>query len=138
MVCQGYKAPDSIDPRLLDPKYALEEVEDDKDTTGNDRITSLKKLLTEKRNRSGYTLDEGKTQLFNHCDLLDFLQAEDPHEYLSTFHRFRLDAPAMELIKDLKPPKDLETICADIKVCGRREFSDMLKLRYKYKLELDR
>lgn len=29
MVCQGYKAPDSIDPRLLDPKYALEEVADD-------------------------------------------------------------------------------------------------------------
>lgn len=28
MVCQGFKAPDNIDPRLLDPKFALEEVED--------------------------------------------------------------------------------------------------------------
>lgn len=24
VVCQGYKAPDSIDPKLLDPKFALE------------------------------------------------------------------------------------------------------------------
>ena len=29
MVCQGFKAPDYIDPKLLDPKYALEEVEED-------------------------------------------------------------------------------------------------------------
>lgn len=26
MVCQGYKAPDFIDPKLLDPKFALEDV----------------------------------------------------------------------------------------------------------------
>lgn len=35
MICQGYKAPDVIDPRLLDPKFALAEVdEDDNDTSG--------------------------------------------------------------------------------------------------------
>jgi len=35
MICQGYKAPDVIDPRLLDPKFALEEVdEDDNNTSG--------------------------------------------------------------------------------------------------------
>lgn len=58
MVCQGYKAPDSIDPKLLDPKYALEEVEQDNGPNG-EKISSLKKLLTPKRNRSGY--DENKS-----------------------------------------------------------------------------
>ena len=53
MVCQGYKAPDIIDPKLLDPKFALEEVEEDNQGS-TDKITSLKKLLMVKRNRSGY------------------------------------------------------------------------------------
>jgi len=53
MVCTGYKAPDIIDPKLLDPKFALEDVEDDPADT-NEKITSLKKLLTQKVNRSGY------------------------------------------------------------------------------------
>ena len=44
MVCQGYKAPDSIDPRLLDPKFALEDVDQVDEGTG-EKITSLKKLL---------------------------------------------------------------------------------------------
>lgn len=48
MVCQGFKAPDFIDPKLLDPKFALEQVEDDNGTS-TDKITSLKKLLTTKR-----------------------------------------------------------------------------------------
>jgi len=60
MVCTGYKAPDSIDPKLLDPKYALEEVDEDP-AGNNDKITSLKKLLTQKKNRSGYANEDGKT-----------------------------------------------------------------------------
>lgn len=27
MVCQGYKAPEHIDPKLLDPKYAFEDID---------------------------------------------------------------------------------------------------------------
>ena len=57
MVCSGYKAPDTIDPRLLDPKFALEQVEEDNGGTSTDKITSLKKLLNTKRNRSGYADD---------------------------------------------------------------------------------
>jgi len=47
MVCQGYKAPDSIDPKLLDPKFALEDVEEDPAAiSSSDKLTSLKRLLT--------------------------------------------------------------------------------------------
>ena len=53
MVCQGYKAPDIIDPKLLDPKFSLEQVEEETEEVGN-KITSLKKLLKEKKNKSGY------------------------------------------------------------------------------------
>ena len=54
MICQGYKAPDVIDPKLLDPKYALEQVEEEANTNTGDKATSLKKLLKTKRNRDGY------------------------------------------------------------------------------------
>ena len=43
MVCSGYKAPDIIDPRLLDPKFALETVEEEVKDDGS-KVTSLKKL----------------------------------------------------------------------------------------------
>jgi AdoMet-dependent rRNA methyltransferase SPB1 len=39
---------------------------------------------------------------------------------------------AVEAIKGLKLPKDLEIICDDIKTCGRKELSDLLKLRLNY------
>ena len=73
MVCQGYKAPDIIDQKLLDPKFALEEVEDDNTGTA-EKITSLKKLLTNKKNRSGYA-DDTAQNMFNEVDLSEFLQS---------------------------------------------------------------
>lgn len=85
MVCTGYKCPDKIDPRLLDPKYALEECEPE-DDENTDKITSLKKLLTTKRNRSGYA-DDAKQGLFTECDIIDFLESTEPHEYLSGFNK---------------------------------------------------
>jgi AdoMet-dependent rRNA methyltransferase SPB1 len=61
MVCMGYKAPDYIDPKFLDPKYAFEDVDKAKGgLDGNEadpasQINSLKALMKNKRpNRSGY------------------------------------------------------------------------------------
>lgn len=42
------------------------------------------------------------------------------------------------MIKDLKPPSDLEAMCKDLKCCGRRELSELLKLRYKYNVKIER
>lgn len=135
MVCQGYKAPDSIDPKLLDPKYALEEVDDDPNqATSAEKITSLKKLLTQKVNRSGY--EDGRSILFTECDFMEFLEAASPHEYLSGFNRFKMSKEALAAIEGLRLPSDLEIMCEDLKTCGRREFSELLKVRHKYQLRL--
>lgn len=135
MVCQGYKAPDSIDPRLLDPKFALEEVDDDPNQgTTTEKITSLKKLLTTKVNRSGY--EDGKSILFTECDFKEFLEAADPHEYLAGFSKFKLSQETLETLKGIKLPKDLDSICEDLKTCGRREFSELLKVRHKYHIRI--
>lgn len=65
MVCLGYKAPDHIDPKFLDPKYAFEDIDVSKGgLDGNEpdaaaKITSLKKLLEKKKkpNRQGFADD---------------------------------------------------------------------------------
>ena len=72
VVCQGYKDPDNIDPKLLDPKYALEEVENEQD--GNNQVSSLKKLLEKKVNRSGYKENVGGA-LYQETDLFEFLES---------------------------------------------------------------
>jgi len=73
MVCSGYKAPDIIDPRLLDPKFALETVEEDKGEETS-KVTSLKKLLTtKKKHRDGYK--DGIHQLYSECELMEFIHS---------------------------------------------------------------
>lgn len=135
MVCQGYKAPDYIDPKLLDPKFALEDVEDPAQASSAEKITSLKKLLTQKVNRSGY--EDGRSILFTECDFMEFLQSASPHEYLSGFNRFKISKEARTALEGLRLPNDLDIMCEDLKTCGRREFSDLLKVRHKYQLRLN-
>jgi hypothetical protein len=47
-----------------------------------------------------------------------------------------IDKEAAQFLKDhekvMKPPTDLQMICDDLKLAGRREFSHMLRLRHKY------
>lgn len=100
MVCLGFKAPDYIDPKFLDPKYAFEDIEGVKGSgeAGEDstqKITSLKKLLDKKRvNRNGYDEEAtARNMLYVEADFMDFLESQDPYEYLTKFYKVRASAP---------------------------------------------
>ena len=85
MVCQGFKAPDYIDPKFLDPKYALADVDQtNEDVEGTtQKITSLKKLLAPtKRARGGYD-NTRENLLYDEADMIDFLESQDPYEFLT-------------------------------------------------------
>ena len=84
VVALGYKAPDTIDPKLLDPKYAFEDVEVEEET--NAKVTSLKKLITQKPNRSGYADSAGQS-LYAETDLSEFMDCADPYEFLRTYNK---------------------------------------------------
>lgn len=90
MVCQGYKAPDYIDPKFLDPKYAFEDIDqkkggiDGNEADPNNQINSLKALMQKKKpNRMGY--DTSVTLMHKKCDFSDFLESADPYEFLTKF-----------------------------------------------------
>lgn len=92
MVCLGYKCPEQIDPKLLDPKYAFEDIDgaigglDGNSIEQTTKVSSLKKLLAQKKpNRSGYA-DDKMSLLYEKTNFIDFLESADPFEYLSKFH----------------------------------------------------
>lgn len=129
MVCLGYKAPDYIDPKFLDPKSVFEEIEVEEETT--QKISSIKKLMdTKKRDRQGYG---NRTILYEEADFSDFMESQDPYQFLSTVNKFHLDQKyKQEIVPVLKVPKELEEIVRDIKVLGKREMEILLRYRYKF------
>jgi len=129
VVCIGYKAPDVIDPKFLDPKFVFEEIQEEEDLSK--KITSIKKLMdTKKRSRGGYG---DRTILYEEADFSDFMTSQDPYEYLSTVNKFHLDKKFKdEMLNIVKTPKELESIVDDVKVLGKREMEILLRYRYKY------
>jgi AdoMet-dependent rRNA methyltransferase SPB1 len=84
LVCQGFKAPEYLDPKLLDPKFAFEDIDvtlggiDGNAAEGKNNVNSLKKLFEQKKpNRSGFA-DDKLALLFEECDFVDFLESQDP------------------------------------------------------------
>jgi len=52
--------------------------------------------------------------------------------------QFLIDGRAKaEVFPRVSPPEELELICQDVKVCGRRELFALLKFRHKYQRLLD-
>lgn len=56
--------------------------------------------------------------------------------FFRLFLQFVIDKEAEAYMKEnekvMKPPSDLDQMCEDLKVCGRREFSHLVRLRHKY------
>lgn len=93
-------------------------------------------MLTNKVNRDGY--DKAKSfTLYAEITLSEFIKAADPHEYLSGYNKFNITPECRELLKNVKLPKDIDTMCEDLKICGRKEFSDLLKLRHRYIADIE-
>jgi hypothetical protein len=75
------------------------------------QISSLKKLLETKRNRSGY--GERTGLLYQETDLMEFLECADPYQFLSTYNKvsFLVDANHFSLtlmnVQNLRPSRKL-------------------------------
>ena len=57
---------------------------------------------------------------------------------MSGFNKFLITDEFKEALKDIRKPADLELICEDLKICGRKEFSDLLKMRHSYNVAIDK
>lgn len=117
-----------IDPKFLDPKHAFALV--DNDTDASKKISSLKKLFERKRFREGYADEKGSGAFYKEVSLESFIRAKDPYELLQSVHRFIIDDEVKESsFKVIPPPNDIEEICKDVQVLGKRDMSTLLKYR---------
>ncbi|GEQ66903.1 hypothetical protein JCM33374_g566 [Metschnikowia sp. JCM 33374] len=127
VVCQGYKAPKKLDPRLLELKEVFEEVSQGK-ANNEAKVFNPEKHT---RKRQGY--DEGDYLLYKEMPLLEFVRNEEPINTLGTLNK--LVEPSKEdqewkILKKLRHcTPELRECIKDLKVLGKKDFKLILKFR---------
>ncbi|KAI4556524.1 hypothetical protein MJT46_015147 [Ovis ammon polii x Ovis aries] len=120
VVCQGFLAPDKVDSKFFDPKFAFKEVEV--------QAKTVTELVTKKKPKAeGYA--EGNLTLYHRTSVTDFLRAANPVDFLSKASEISLDDD--ELAQHPATTEDIRVCCQDIKVLGRKELRSLLNWRTK-------
>ncbi len=124
VVCLGYLAPSVVEPQLVDPKVVFNDSAPEK----GDIVTSLKQMLLEKRHRSGYNEGE-KGFVYAKTTLAGFVKAVNPFQMMKETTELLVDDEARLMFRKVPPPADIELLCKDIKVLGKKDLSTLLKWR---------
>uniref|UniRef100_A0A8C3YH79 pre-rRNA processing protein FTSJ3 n=1 Tax=Catagonus wagneri TaxID=51154 RepID=A0A8C3YH79_9CETA len=120
VVCQGFLAPDKVDSKFFDPKFAFKEVEI--------QAKTVTELVTKKKPKAeGYA--EGDLTLYHRTSVTDFLQAANPVDFLSKASEIAIDDE--ELARHPATTEDVRACCQDIRVLGRKELRSLLNWRTK-------
>ncbi|XP_052052709.1 pre-rRNA 2'-O-ribose RNA methyltransferase FTSJ3 [Apodemus sylvaticus] len=120
VVCQGFLAPDKVDAKFFDPKFAFKEVEV--------QAKTVTELVTKKKPKAeGYA--EGDLTLYHRTSVTDFLRAANPVDFLSKASEITIDDE--ELAQHSATTEDIRACCQDIKVLGRKELRSLLNWRTK-------
>lgn len=146
VLCTGFKAPKSIDPRLLNPKYVFKDMGTastnaaaDADGKKPDLVLNsvLKMRAKQKRHREGYA--DGALTMFTRVSALEFVRTERPVAMMCEASAFSFDvrdvtgdadARACEILRTLpETTPELLDCCEDLKVLGRSDFKRILKWR---------
>ncbi|KAK7801313.1 hypothetical protein U0070_008065 [Myodes glareolus] len=118
VVCQGFLAPDKVDSKFFDPKFAFKEVEV--------QAKTVTELVTKKKPKAeGYA--EGDLTLYHRTSVTDFLRAANPVDFLSKASEISIDDE--ELAQHPATTEDIRACCQDIKVLGRKELRSLLNWR---------
>ncbi|KAI9768237.1 MAG: AdoMet-dependent rRNA methyltransferase spb1 [Geoglossum simile] len=131
VVCRGFKAPNRIDPKFLDPRSVFAELAD---PTPNNEAKVFNPEI-KKRKRDGYV--EGDYTQFKEAPVVDFIQTTDPIAMLGGFNRLSFehkregDITLAALEKLPETTREIQDCCSDLKVLGRKEFRGLLKWRLK-------
>ncbi|KAG1672818.1 hypothetical protein FOA52_004622 [Chlamydomonas sp. UWO 241] len=140
VVCQGYKAPAKIDPRLLDPKHLFADVTDAPRIMGPESL--LKDKIKQTRHREGY--EDGISTTFKVASALAFITSDTHVEMLGKMTRLAIDGPqswegvegvanAKEVAEAVRAhastDREIRQLVGDLQVLGRSEFKQLLRWR---------
>lgn len=131
VVCRGFKAPNRIDPKFLDPRSVFAELSDP--TPNNEaKVFNPEKR---KRKRDGYV--EGEYIQFKEVPASEFIQATDPIAMLGSLNKLSFehepngDIALAALDRLPETTSEIKQCCQDLKVLGRKEFRMLLRWRLK-------
>lgn len=118
VVCQGYIAPDTIDPKFLDPKHVFEDL----DIVKKQHINILHPEKQKKAKAEGYKENDYTTH--HKVKLSDFLGKDDPVDLLHGCSEIVFDDKEIETHPKTTP--EIKECCKDIKVLGRKDLKSLL------------
>lgn len=128
VVCQGYKAPDKIDPKFLSSKYVFGELMDEKPT----QLALGKPLKKEKA--LGYA--QGEHTVYNELPASQFISKSNHLEMLQSASKIVLDTE--EIRNHPATTNDVRANIDDIKVLGKAEIKSLMKWRKQLKEALEK
>ncbi|XP_046841246.1 LOW QUALITY PROTEIN: pre-rRNA 2'-O-ribose RNA methyltransferase FTSJ3-like [Xenia sp. Carnegie-2017] len=116
VVCQGYIAPDKIDPRLLDWKCVFEEV--------NTEPAKQTSLLSNKKQARAQGYEEGNLSLFKTLSVTEFVKSNKPLDILTNVNQIIFND--QRYLKHDLTTNEIIQCCKDIKVLGKGEVRQLL------------
>ncbi|KAI0208706.1 pre-rRNA 2'-O-ribose RNA methyltransferase FTSJ3 [Lamellibrachia satsuma] len=122
VVCQGYVAPDVLDPKFTDPKYVFKDVASQEKTGLN--LVHPEKI---KKKALGYADDD--YTLHHKLPVTTFLTAENHLELLAHCNEVAFDDNTIANHK--LTTNEIKECCKDIKVLGKKELRSLLNWRKK-------
>ena len=130
VLCLKYKAPHSIDPKLLDPAYVFAEMEG-----GPNGPTKALNIFStqydkQKRHRSGYDGEPG-VLLHRKATVSAFIETDDPVQMLSEQNQLAFGAECAPFAEHKLTTEEVKNCLADLKVLGKGDFKSLLKWRLK-------
>ncbi|XP_046641788.1 pre-rRNA 2'-O-ribose RNA methyltransferase FTSJ3-like [Daphnia pulicaria] len=128
VICQGYRAPDKLDPKFLDPKHVFQEVENISNT-----VMGLQAHEKSKPKAGGY--EEGITSLHKSAQISDFVHKENFVDILNNATVLNMNDP--EIANHPLTTIEIKECCKDIKVLGRKDLKALLGWRKAIQKSLD-
>ena len=124
VVCAGYKAPKTVDPKMFSAQYVFAEVKPEKILTHNNTfITPIDNTPV------GYG-DEFAAVHFRVATLTDFMSCEDPRGFLKKFHEIRFNLETDKYLLDSKwSKKELIYLCHDLQRVGDADKRRLVRWR---------
>ena len=127
VVCLGYKAPDKIDPRFLDPRHVFSELDAEQaadPATDNPELLNPEKA---KRKAPAEGYESGATLLYKKAKASEFIMDDKPIHVLNNFYEIVLDEK--RIADHPKTTGEVKECCKDLKVLGMKELRLLKKWR---------
>ncbi|XP_037074710.1 pre-rRNA 2'-O-ribose RNA methyltransferase FTSJ3-like [Pollicipes pollicipes] len=128
VVCQGFKAPDKIDPKFLSSKYVFGELNEEKPT-------QLVLGRPQKKEKAvGYA--DGEATVFSVLPASEFISKPNHLEMLQGASKIVFDTDV--IANHPSTTDEIRSSCEDIKVLGKAEIKALIKWRKKLKEQLEK